>query len=75
MQKRLTELAIQAKIGMVSEPRLQEYGMLVMEECINVLKNEHSVKHCAYTTYQLGIVECTVEKAEQAIRNHFKDKS
>ena len=69
------ELAIQAKIGMINEPRLQEYGMLIIEECIKVLKNEHSVKHCAYTTFQLDMVECTVEKAEQAIRTHFKDES
>ena len=69
------ELALQAKIGTGSEPQLQEYGMLVMEECINVLKTEHSVKHCAYTTYQLSIVECTVEKAEKAIRNHFKEET
>jgi hypothetical protein len=74
MQKRLTEIATQAKIGMVSEPRLQQYADLIIEECINVLKTEHSVKHCAYTTYQLGIVECTVDKAEKAIRNHFKEE-
>jgi leucyl aminopeptidase (aminopeptidase T) len=74
MQKRLTELATQAKIGMVSEPRLQQYADLIIEECINVLKTENSVKHCAYTTYQLSIVECTVEKAEKAIRNHFKEE-
>ena len=74
MQKRLTEIATQAKIGMVSEPRLQQYADLIIAECINVLKTEHSVKHCAYTTYQLGIVECTVDKAEKAIRNHFKEE-
>ena len=74
MQKRLRELAIQANIGMVSESRLQEYATLIMEECINVLKTENNVKHCAYTTFQLGIVECTIEQAEKAIRNHFKEE-
>ena len=74
MQKRLIELATQAKIGMVSEPRLQEYATLIMEECITVLKTENNVKHCAYTTFQLGIVECTIERAENAIRNHFKEE-
>ena len=74
MQKRLAEIATQAKIGMVSEPRLQEFGTLLMEECIKVIKTEQSVKHCAYTTYDLGMVECTIERAEKAIRNHFKEE-
>jgi hypothetical protein len=74
MQNRLKEIATQAKIGMISEPRLQEFADLLIEECINVLKTENSVKHCAYTTYQLGIVECTIDRAEKAIRNHFKEE-
>ena len=74
MQKRLAELAIQAKIGTISESQLQEYAMLIVEECINVLKTEYSVKHCAYTTYDLSMVQCTIGKAEQAIRNHFKEE-
>ena len=74
MQKRLTELATQAKVGTISETQLQEYAMLIIEECINVLKTEYSVKHCAYTTYDLSMVECTIDRAEKAIRNHFKDE-
>ena len=37
MNERLKELAIQAKIQMVSEPRLQEFAELIIKDVMNEL--------------------------------------
>jgi hypothetical protein len=34
MNERIYELAVQAKIQMVSEPRLQEFAELIVKECV-----------------------------------------
>jgi hypothetical protein len=36
MNERIWELAVQAKIQMVSEPRLQEFAELIARECANI---------------------------------------
>ena len=71
MQRKLYTLAEKAKIGMVSEPRLQEFAELVIEECITAIKE--TPRHCAYTTYDSGVVECTIQKAVETVKNHFKE--
>ena len=73
MQKRLTELATQAKIGMVSEPRLEEFAKLIIEELANAV--EETGKQCAYTSYDLGVVDCTIAKCVDVIKTYFKDES
>ena len=40
MNERIYELAVQAKIQMVSEPRLQEFAELIVAECINMIEAE-----------------------------------
>lgn len=37
MNERTKELAIQAKIQMVSEPRLDEFAKLIVQECIDII--------------------------------------
>lgn len=76
MYQKIKELADKAELPFQAEygDHYQRFAELVIEECLDVLKTEHSVKHCAYTTFQLGIVKCTIEQAETAIRNHFKEK-
>lgn len=37
MNERIRQLAIQAKIQMVSEPRLEEFALLVMQECARTI--------------------------------------
>jgi hypothetical protein len=45
---------------------------LAVAECITAVKN--TPKHCAYTTYDLGTVDCTIEKSVQSIKQHFNIK-
>jgi hypothetical protein len=40
MNEHLKELAIQAKIQMVSEPRLQEFAEFIIRECADIVINE-----------------------------------
>jgi hypothetical protein len=90
MQKTLKELAILANpnskqiydvveswpynCAAWSGDDLNKFKDLLVEECINVLKNEVTMKHCAYTTFDSGVVECVIDEAEKAIRNHFKEE-
>ena len=71
MQERLYTLAEQAKIAMVSEPRLQEFAELIIKECVEVIKT--TPRHCAFTTHDLGMVECTIQKVVETVTNHFKE--
>lgn len=71
MQKRLTELAVQAKIAMVSEPRLQAFADLIVNDLAEAV--EETGKQCAYTTHDLGVVDCTIAKCVDVVKNHFKD--
>ena len=36
MNKRIKELAVQAKLHMVSEPRLEEFATLIVQECMRI---------------------------------------
>ena len=69
MNEKIKELAVEAKIQMVSEPRLQEFAGLIIQECITAVQN--TPKHCAYTTFQESIVDCTVDMSVQSIKQHF----
>ena len=40
MNEHLKELAIKAKIQMVSEPRLQEFAELIINECADIVTNQ-----------------------------------
>ncbi len=43
MNERFKELAVEAKIQMVSEPRLQQFAELVVQECCMVLKRQECI--------------------------------
>jgi hypothetical protein len=41
----------------------------IVRECVDVVKQTPT--HCAYTTYDLSIVTCTIEKSAEKILDHF----
>lgn len=55
MSAKIKELAIQAKLQMVSEPRLQEFAQLVIAECIKMV--EPTEYHKVWTQSFLGEFE------------------
>ena len=42
---------------------------LAVAECIVAVEN--TGKQCAFTTHDLGTVDCTIEKSVQSIKQHF----
>lgn len=72
MQKRLFELAKEAGYA---EPdlalRMQKMVDLVLKECIVAI--EQTPKHCAFTTHDLGTVDCTIRKVVETVTKHFNE--
>ena len=52
---KIQELAAQAKLHMVSEPRLQEFAQLIVAECIKIV--EPTEYHVIYAQSFLGEFE------------------
>jgi hypothetical protein len=49
--------------------RLNNLVDLVVDECITAINQTPT--HCAYTTYDLGMVKCTIEKTLETVKKHF----
>lgn len=57
MNEQIYKLAVQAKIQMVSEPRLQEFAELIIRECANIADYEKPNNvGCGYITKSKGIL-------------------
>lgn len=52
--------------------RLEKLIDLVFEECVTAVRNTPT--HCAYTTHDLGTVQCTIDKSVETLYNHFGKK-
>jgi len=50
--------------------RLNKLIDLTIKECIIAIKNTPT--HCAYTTHDLGTVQCTIDKTIETVYNHFE---
>ena len=70
MREKIKEIAVQAKIQMVSEPRLENFAELIIAECITAI--EESSKSATYTTYDKGVADTIAARAIQSIQNRFK---
>ena len=70
MKEKIKEIAVQAKIQMVSEPRLEEFAELIINECINAVRE--SIKF-PVTTYERDVTDPRIiEKCVAAIEDRFK---
>ena len=84
MNEQFKLLAEQAQIGLFedksfgwsviagTDQHLSKFGELIVRECIDIVKN--TPKHCAYTTHDIGAVDCTILKSVQSIEQHFNLK-
>jgi hypothetical protein len=74
MQKKLKEFALEAELPYQAEypDHYQRFADLIIEELAKAV--EETGKQCAYTTHDLGVVECTIAKCVEVVKNHFKDK-
>jgi len=74
MKKKIKELALEAggsHYPEVGGAILQRFADLMLKECILAVQN--TGKQCAYTTHDLPVVECTIQKSVDALREHFED--
>lgn len=72
MNQKLKELSLEAGGSHYPSvnPALQEaFARLIINECIDAVNNTN--KHHAYTTFDLGMVESTIEKSVESIKQRF----
>jgi len=70
MKDKIKEIAVLAKIQMVSEPRLEDFADRLIRECINALEE---VKNFPTTTYERDMTDAeTVDKCIKAVKDKFQ---
>jgi hypothetical protein len=52
---------------------IEKFAELLVEEALKAVKATPTT--CAYTTYDLGVVQCAILKSVETLQNHFKDQS
>lgn len=74
MKKKIKELALEAGGSTYPEVGgkiLERFADLLISECIDAVSN--TGKQCAYTTYDLNVVQCTINMSVEAIKERFKE--
>ena len=71
MNGRIRELAVQARIQMVSEPRLQEFSELIVRDILQTIDNAVNYNKCVYTTYDKTVADCTASTLREKIKSNF----
>ena len=73
MSQRIQELIKEVKTDTsgrwVDTSELPVLAEKIVRECTDVVK--HTPKHCAHTTYDLNIVDCTIQKSVDKMLDHF----
>jgi hypothetical protein len=73
MKQKIHDLALQAggsHYPDVGGATLEKFAELLIEECIRAV--EATPLTCAYTTFQEGIVKCTIKESVESIKKNFK---
>ena len=71
----IKEIALQAggsHYPEVGGKTLEKFAELLIEACIEAV--EKTGKQCALTTYDLNVIECTIAKSVQSIKDKFEIK-
>lgn len=69
MKDKIKEIAVQAKIQMVSEPRLEDFADRLIRECIVAVEEVKKQP----TTYDRDMTDAeTVDKCVRAIKDKFQ---
>jgi len=56
----------------VNSTGFEKFADALVSECIAVVEN--TGKQCAFTTFDLGVVNCTIAKSVEAIKEKFQPK-
>lgn len=49
---------------------LEKFADLLVQECIKTV--EETPTHCAFTTHDLSMVQCTIDKTIETLKEKFK---
>ena len=78
MNERIKELAIEAGyekdmfgIGHWDMSECKKFAELLLREAIDIIEKAPT-QHCAYTTYDKTVVDCTVQKIITALHSKFE---
>jgi hypothetical protein len=74
MNERLKELVTQSKIHMVSEPRVEEFVDLIINDILEIINNPVNYNSCTYTTFDLSKGQCVASELAKRINEHFGNK-
>jgi predicted glycosyl hydrolase (DUF1957 family) len=70
MINRITEFKLRAGIqDNPDQEGLDLFAELIIKECIELV--ETTPRHCAFTTYDLNTVECTIQKTSERLHEYF----
>lgn len=72
MNKKLEELSLQAggsHYPSINTAMQEKFAELIINECIEAVKN---TKAHALTTYDKDMVQSTIDRCANSIRNHFE---
>lgn len=70
MNEKIKEIAVLAKIQMVSEPRLKEFAELLIKECIESVKDADT-RPFVYTTFDKSLSDACKESCVKSIKQKF----
>jgi len=71
MKERIKELMLDC-YNPYSNFDYEKFAELIWQEAIATVKQ--TPIHCAYTTHQLGIVQCTIDKSVETLEKKFKNE-
>ena len=75
MKQKIKELALEAGGSFYPEVGgvvLEKFAELMLQECVKAVLSTPT--HCAFTTFQEGIVKCTISMSVETMVAHFEDK-
>ena len=71
MNERIKELMLEC-YSPYSNFDYEKFASLIWQEAINTVKETPT--HCAFTTYDLPIVKCTIDKSVEILEKKFKNE-
>lgn len=68
----LTKISTDVSGKWISADKLDQIIQIVAQECVDIVSE--TPKHCAYTTHDLGTVECTIGHSVKMLQEKFSLK-
>lgn len=73
MNEKIKDIALQvggSHYPDVGGELLEKFARKIIDECVVAVQNTN--KHHAYTTFDLGMIEATIEQSIASIKNRFE---